>query len=237
VPDTRTYLERVPEAFTYPFKGHGKYMLIGGVIMMVVVGFFSLSPILFIILGILVFGFMGSYMMKIITHSSEGEEEPPDWPDFSEFGSDIISPAFQLLWTILIAYLPAIALMIYLWPIEGLQDQAMLLGVKLVCSVYFPMALIVMSHGRSYLAVGPHMVLPAIFKVPGDYIIAVAVLQLALILDNLLERVLFHIPILGGLIATFVSLYLIMACMHLLGLVYYKNRALLNWWGEEEEEY
>ncbi len=229
--DTRSYMERVPEAFAYPFAGTGKYILVGGVIMMILADFFAIG-LLGLVLAIIVFGYLGSYMMKIINSSSDGKKEPPDWPAFSDFGDDIFSPALQLFWTGLVSYFPAIGIRIYLWPIEGLGDAFTLLGIDLVCSFYFPMALVVLAHTRAYLSVLPHIVLPSIFRVPVDYMIAVFVYQIVVIVNNLLERALSYIPLLGSVVTSFLSLYLLMAVMHLLGLVYYKNKETLNWYGE-----
>ncbi len=79
------------DAFGYPFRGQGSYLLWGYIIVLTLPALLtSLLPLVGCLafpLRLAVFVLTPGLVFNIIRHSAEGDNELPDWPDFSEFGA------------------------------------------------------------------------------------------------------------------------------------------------------
>ena len=106
----KPFAKQIGGALTYPFKSDGIILLAAGTIFYAVVTYLAahaaMAGLLLTIFGT---GYLISYYQRILQSSAIGENEMPDWPDFTNF-SDLASPIFQAFGTILISFGPAILL-------------------------------------------------------------------------------------------------------------------------------
>lgn len=226
----RPFTEQLSSIFSYPFKGHGIYIIIAYVLCSWIADIFF--P-LWVIFG----GYFAAYMLKIIKSSADGEEEVPDWPDFTSFWDDIIRPAFLVGGTFLFSFFPVIAyfclvtfkLSIALSPSDPVLWLLIFLG-----ALYWPMGLLAVAQGDAVNSLNPLFVISSIFKVPVDYSIAVVVLFIVILFSSIAERILvLPIPVIGSTTNKFLSFYFLILEMRILGLLYNANKNRLSWFGEE----
>ncbi len=226
--EEKPFFRHLPDVIKYPLSGGGLFMLGVGAVFVTVLLFFSSYAFLVGVIGyVFVGGYLASYLMKIVSHTADGEIDLPDWPDISDWWDDIISPMFEMILVTLTSYLPLVAYIVYGVSTRDLSPVAAL-ALLIIGTLYEPMALISMSIHRSARALNPVLLTPAILKVPKDYLIACSVLFLIFVLKWLF-RYYVQIPLLGPFIDNFIMLYLLVVEMRILGLIYYTNRTKLGW--------
>jgi len=181
------------------------------------------SPLMVIVVS-LGFGYLSAYMFKIILSSAGGEEELPDWPDFSDPWDDIIRPLLLVLATIVACCIPASVYLFFFFSPASETDLVLLalIGLGLL---YMPMGLLVVSMFNSLLALNPLLVVRSILKIPRDYVIACVVLLLITIANTQTA----NLPFIGRLITGLASFYFLMVEMRILGLMYQANHERLGW--------
>jgi predicted Zn finger-like uncharacterized protein len=224
--DTRPFLQRIPDAFAYPIQGGGIILILVGTVCFSFLEFFA-SFSIFGIVGIaFIGGYLCAFMMKIVNSSADGKKDLPDWPDVSDFWDDIIVPLFQVIWTGIFCFTPAIIYGIFVhidivfWLLIGF-------GI-----LYFPMALIAVALTNSVLSINPVLVIPSIIKVPVDYLVACIFLALLAVLENFSQLLVSIIPLLGMALKNLIALYFLIVEARILGLIYHANQEKLGWFGE-----
>ena len=256
-PAPRAFATEVPLAFTYPFRGNGIILLISGAVLFTLLDYLASLACLGTVIGIAATGYLFAYMQRIIASSALGDREMPQWPDLSEFWSDLLRPALLYLWTLMVCFGPAL-LVAYtlsqplvavvqaaaaafqpggpaflltagqLWPVFAV------LGVAAFGAFCFPMTLLAVAMTDNFLAVNPLVIVPSIFRVLGPYLIAFFVLAGLLhvaVLGGVAGKFI-PIPILPALIVRFLSLCLLAVEMRILGLLYLTNRERLGWFAK-----
>jgi pSer/pThr/pTyr-binding forkhead associated (FHA) protein len=238
VPQAQSFAGRLGGAFLYPFKGDGMILLATGTICYAIINaasFFAQFAFLYgmvVILMVTVFatGYLICYLQRILTSSAIGEDEMPDWPDFSGF-SDILGPFLQFLGTVAACFLPALAVSLFVahdnpWAGPG-KVAATLFG----CAC-FPMAFLAVSMFDSVAALNPLLIFPSILRIPLQYVVTVLLLAGVLALrwkgEAFLERLL-PLPFLVRIVYGFAGLYLLTVEMRILGLLYLANKDRLGW--------
>jgi hypothetical protein len=243
-PTEKTFLRQIPGAFAFPVRGDGLYSLVLGALMLVVIngilylslrtGVISFTLLLLKIFGV---GFVVAYMKQILAATAIGEDRLPDWPEFTEFSSDILSPFLQMVGTFLFCFAPALILKIYL----STQDHALsadpvyrglVLALIVLGCFYLPMAFTAVAMFDSVAAVNPLLILPSIKRVFWAYLLTVAVLLAILILNFLLNAFFLayvNLPILPDVITELTGLYLLVVEVRLLGLLYRCKKTELGW--------
>jgi hypothetical protein len=223
----------IANAFKYPLRGNGLILLVIGTIIYASLdaflhsqtGFLNFYKLIAKLIGFVVgYGYLFAYMQRIVTSSAIGEDEPPEWPEITDLSSDIYRPFFQLFFTMLVAYFPA-GVTLYCFG-RPAGDY-----VNLVGDIYFPMALLAVAMSDSYSGLNPIFVFSSILKIPKHYAIVAALFIGLQWLDTyikgfVLEIPLFMVPI---LIYWLIYLFLLMATMRILGLMYLLNRRALGW--------
>lgn len=223
----KPFLEHLPDVIAYPFKAGGMIMLAAGAVFITAVLFFSRYAFLFGIIGyVFVGGYLSAFMMKIVSHTADGEIDLPDWPDFSDWWDDIIGPMFQMIMVAVVSYLPLIAYGIY-GAVSRDVSPVPAIALLVLGALYQPMAVISMSIHRSIRALNPAHLFPAMMRIPLDYLIACGMLLFLFFVKWLFRIV--PIPFIGPFIDNFIMLYLLVAEMRILGLIYYANREKFGW--------
>jgi len=230
-PEPKSFFAQLPGVFVYPIRGRGKTMIIVGAVFFWLVGFLTYFPIVGILVGAGIAGYLCAFMIKIIGASAAGEKDLPDWPDVTNFLDDILRPLFLVVGTLVFSFLP---LLIYYfasdtsWVWEVLRQDVLfwiLVGVGLL---YMPMGLVAVALFDSLSGLNPLIVLVGIIKVAPAYIVACAVLFLCVALRSAIGASL-AIPIVGAILDGVVSLYLLMVEMRVLGLIYHSYERRLDW--------
>ena len=230
-----TFGRGVAGAFAYPFKHNGLILLIGGTIFFTVLQLahtVALPGFVSLFLLVTSVGYLFAFMQSVVTSSTLGDENMPDWPEISSFWEDIVLPflRFVTIWIICLA--PGIAALIYDHRTLGLS----LLALGIFC---LPMTLLTVSVADSLGGLNPFVIFSSIAKIPGPYLVVcglfLAVIGLVQGCDYLLglfsERMLpFAVRIIPVAIGNFISLYGLTLQMRVLGLLYFTKKEKLAWY-------
>jgi len=240
--DNPTFAMTVRDAFAYPLRGDGFILLIAGGLLFLVIDAakfivrfaFIYGLAAFVILTIFGAGYLTAYLRRILNSSADGEKNMPDWPEITDFGSDIASPFFQLIGTVAFCFAPAIAVTIYaFFAPEGGEWLGWLTTASIVFGcAYFPMAFTAVAMFDSLVALNPLLIVPSILKIPREYLLTIVLLAAILSLRKLSHSILpgiLPIPILPSLLADFFELYLMAVEMRVLGLLYQTKKDELGW--------
>ncbi len=255
-PPPKGFYARLPGAFVFPFRGSGVLVLIVGTLLLALVkagsgmgvsgfrggmsfGWWGLMA------RVIVLGYLFTYMQSIIHSTALEEEKMPPLPDMTNFWEDILLPCLQLIGLTLISFAPAIG--VGCWVIATEQES---MGVPLFSAftlgcLYFPMAFLAVAMLDRVAAANPLQVIPSIFKVPLEYLVAIVALAGVLgirALGDVTLLMLFpkglatrSIPKLLEMFAaqafwSLVSLYLLTVGMRILGLLYVTKKDKLGWY-------
>ncbi|HEV2207481.1 MAG TPA: FHA domain-containing protein [Verrucomicrobiae bacterium] len=245
----RSFMARVGGAFLYPLKKDGALVLLTGTIFLSMIkagAFFArfgavkgigLGSAICMAFLLLMTGFgagyLTSYLRRVVTGTAMGEQMAPDWPDLSDFAADILAPLFQLAATMLVSLVPAIVVAMGVQG-AGRWGPAAILVACGAGVIYFPMAFLAAAMFDSVAALNPLLVVPSIAKIPGQYLLTVAVFGAVLAAkwlgDDFLPQAI-SVPVVPSVISTFVGLYLLMVEARVLGLLYRVNKEELGWFG------
>lgn len=226
-----SFYQSLPGALAYPFKRNGVLLLVIGAVVFLALEF--LSGFSWII-TVITTGYLFAYMQKIIAHSAQGEDEVPDFPEFGEWWSDIILPFLLFVGTFIVSFLPAIGVFFLL---KGNADApamgAALIAALVAGAVYFPMALLAVAVSDSFVALSPHIVVPSMFRVIAPYIVCCLALGILVGLRIGVEAgmSMVGIPLLTRVVTGFISLYILVVEMRILGLLFRSYRHRLGWLG------
>jgi len=229
--DAVTFGQEMSRAWAYPFKGDGTMILLAGTVFFAISGFAQRYMFL---IGLMIFvgttGYWTAYAQKVASSSAQGEDEPPTWPDFSDYFQDIIIPFFQgaaLFFFYLAPFFAALA-----WLPKDEPTTLLIAGALLLLALFLmPMAWLAVSVHESIAGLNPLFVIPSILRVPGQYsvvvILLIFVVGLNMALEWMFDRM--RVPILPWLLSSFISLYFMMVMCRMLGAMYYRNRETLAW--------
>ena len=175
-------------------------------------------------------------MIKIISSSTRGKEELPDWPAFNSWWSDVIFPFAGVIATVLFAMLPAAVYLavrseVPLFDTVSAASRDPVFLTLFGCGLaYVPMALIALSVIGARGALNPFLVTFSILRALRQY--AVACLVLALLVGLRIVSLVYiggKVPLLGPVVDGLLSLYFLIVEMRILGLIYYANEERLGW--------
>ncbi len=227
--EMRGFYALVVDAFAYPLRGQAKWLLLVGTLFFTVAGWFTWIPLMGWILALLIAGYICAFMFRVVERSANGDRDLPKWPDVTDAYDDIIRPLVLVVGTAFVTMLPAIVLsmghLVNGW--DTVRAAWIAFGAALL---YLPMAMLGVCLTESFLMASPHIVLPAILKVPLEYVTTCVALAAAVALrfvgvPALAEQVHF----VGGVLARFLALYCLVFEMRVLGVLYYTRRRRLGW--------
>jgi hypothetical protein len=228
----------------------------------------------------IVLGYLFAYMQCIIHTTAVGDEEMPSLPSPTDPWEDLVRPFLQLLGVTLISFAPAIGVacwaratgpgsmgvpllsffaflndpLLYLeYMIPSMR--APLLSLFALGCLYFPMAFLAVAVLDTVAAANPLQVVPSIFRVPLEYLVAVIALAGVLGMYALGNVVLLELfpresvihpmlvrrgaasPSIAQMLEMFAvrafwglaSLYLLSVAMRILGLLYVTRKEKLGW--------
>ena len=228
---TKTFGGEMLAAWAYPFRREGPIIMLTGAIFFTIAGFGQ--RVMFLIGGlifVMTTGYWMAYAQKVVQGSAQGEDEPPTWPDLSDFLGDIVAPFFQAVGLFALYLLPAWLALIFL-PKDEVATGLIAGGLLLIGLFMMPMAWLAISMHESIAGLSPHFVIPSILRIPGHYLLIFVELVVLVAINVGLEMLLnqLAIPFVGGFISSFLSVYFMMVLCRLLGSMYFLNRARLGW--------
>ncbi len=248
----RTFLQYLPDAFAYPTRGGGLFIVLGGIIVVgmlkggqVLMSYGTIRTVLMgLLLEIAAGGYLFTYCQSILHATSAEERELPDLPGIGNFLEDMLVPFLRLAAVGLFCFGPAIALAIWVastrqFSLAWVPEAALVAGY-----LYFPMALLAVAIVDSVLAANPLLVFPSILRAPLEYLITLTLLASTYGFEWLsaycFERVFpegwttHSVAVLVGMlawaaIASFTNLYLLIVGVRALGLLYVVKKDQLGW--------
>ena len=239
-PVQKGFFSSVPGVFIYPFRGGGILILLAATLVFAALERFR--GIFSIVITVTAIGYLFSFMQTIIHSTVAGETEMPSLPGLD----DVLGGCFRLLGCVLVSFGLAIGLACLAFFSEEASAGVTigLIAATAFGSFYFPMALLAVAMKDSVGAANPLVVVPAIFRVPLEYLVTVILLGVA-----------FGIRVLGGFVLTlfasdtysthsmshlllslglsafwsFFVVYLLAVNMRTLGLLYLTKKERFGW--------
>lgn len=173
-------------------------------------------------------GYVTRYLMRVINSSADGDETPPDLPSWRTFWESCLLPLFQVLVLLIVCLGPMGALGLLGAP------TAAVVAAGIGGGFILPMCFLGMATAQSIFGIRPLRALVAITKAPGQYLVALVILAIAVVVSEVLTVRLQDVAgLFGQLGATFLSLYFLMVKARVLGLLYHANRDRFAWYGED----
>lgn len=221
----------LPGTFAYPFKSKGIILLVLGAVVFLFLEFLASWSW---IIKIISTGYLFAYMQRIVAFTAQGEDEMPDFPEFGEWWSDIILPYLLFMGTWLASF--AVAIGVFFLFKDGADDSTIgpaVIAAIVLGAIYFPMALLAVAVSDSFVALSPHIVIPSMFRVFLPYLVTLLVVGLlaGVRVGAHFGMLLVEVPLLPSVVMGFVSLYLLVVMMRVLGLLFRCHRERLGWLG------
>jgi hypothetical protein len=234
----KSFFARLPGVFAYPFRGGGLFVLIVASIVIGLLQAVSIGWFMFL-MKMMAVGYLFSYMQTLIHSTAAGDEEMPSLPGLD----GLFGAFFQLAGTVLMCFWPPLGLLVARLCGVEIPSSAIVI-TSLLCSLYFPMGFLAAAMKDTAISANPLVVIPAIFKVPLQYL--VTAILFALIYgasqtgDLLMEQMrsttyrttstsVFVLAVVLRILWSFFSVYLLTINMRILGLLYLTNRQKLGW--------
>ena len=242
------FFGQLPGALIYPFKGSGVLILIFATILIAGMEALSGGTVrggargfgFSIYLRIAAIGYLFVFLQTIIHATAAGEKELPGLPEFE----GLFGAFLTMTGTVVMSF--AVPIGLSLWAIFGEKEGLgpFILGTAIFSCLYFPMAFLATAMKDSALAANPLVVIPAILKVPGEYLVAALLMAGAFGMRELGNFVMAAMKMVGyttrdmsvlfisfGLRAvwSFLSVYLLTVVMRVLGLLYVTKKHKFGW--------
>mgnify|MGYP001346114932 CR=1 FL=1 len=225
------FAKSVGSAFVYPFKSDGIVLLIAGAVFFCVVSFLArYSAIVGLLLMVFATGYLLAYYQRILLSTSIGEDRMPDWPEFTDW-SDLLSPILQFIGTLLFSFGPALLIQLFVPEELAVKPWLYWSGILFGC-FYFPMAFLAVTMADSFSALNPLAIVPSVLNCGWTYVQAMVVLAgifgVNWFANGIISKAL-PVPIVTDVAAQWLSLYLAVVEMRILGLVYLAKKHELGW--------
>lgn len=212
------------DAFAYPFRGEGRWLLLLGALVWSALDAVAVS-FSTVVLALLVFGYQLSWVMAVIRDSARGHDQLPGFPDFTTFWDSVIVPILRGLVLLGVTIGPGLCTIAF-------GGGWLLLGVPLLIfgAALLPMALLAVAIAGSLEGLHLPRIVRSIPRVGPPYAFAAALFLLivGLLLPGAswLESVRF----VGPIARAFLLLYCSAVSGRVLGLVYAHHEKKLGWY-------
>jgi hypothetical protein len=184
---------------------------------------------------IVFYGFLFLFMQNIIHTTTADENEPLGFPE----AGGLFGAAFQLGGTIFASYWLAIVLLIARFFDVAVPGAAIIAAFFLGC-FYFPMAFLAVAMKDSVLAANPLVVVPAILKMLVTAVLLMSIYgirQMGSLMSGVAGDMSFSTRDMSVLFVSlgiqaiwaFVSVYLLVVTMRILGILYLSKKEEFGW--------
>jgi len=218
-------VQQMAGAFSFPLQGHGPALILVGTLFVWVTSIMA-SYSLFFGLALLIFlwGYLTSYMIRVISTTAIGNNEPPEWQGIEDMWEGILKPFLMVSLAGIVCFIPGLTLL----ALGGLPLW-LVIGVLALGGFFFPMALTTVAMFETLMALNPVLIVQSILRVPGSYTIACIFFFIAVFFRVVSEVTTMFIPLLNTFIGTAVSIYFLMVQARILGLLFRLNQRKLEW--------
>jgi hypothetical protein len=218
------YGEIFIDSIRFPFCRSGWITIVVGA------AFFTVARIFTGYIGALfISGYLLAFYMEIIGTSALGEDQCPDWPGFSSFIDDILSPYFRGMFALLISIFPALVLGFMAVGNASTMLYAACFGGVVWSAFYYPLAILGCVIFGNIGGALPHRVIPALVHtfpsclLPG---ITNTLIIGALVATGFAGS---HIPYLGRFLDNVTYIFFMTIQGRFLGLYYRREWDRLGW--------
>lgn len=219
------------DALLYVFRGRGIYVFGSYLIGLAVLGFVSIFPIVgcaaslvtLIFVAIVLFLVPGA-LFAIARTTARGDDELPDWPDFTAFG-ERLGEVFDFLVIGVIAALP-LALLIKLGGCAGWGPMPahcwllLVLGWFCAMLIWVPALAAVAVYQEGWLALRVDLHARAIAAGGGDLVVTALVATALVVFGQVLSVLLSILPLVGLIASAAAGMYGWFTAAHFVGLFY-----------------
>lgn len=234
----RGFFTRLPGVLIYPFKGSGSLVLIAATIVFAMLD--VISGGIAILTKMLALGYLFSYMQNIIHCTAAEDDEMVTLPGLD----GLFSAFFTLAGTVALCFGVPIGLAIAKFFFEVEIPMSALFATMILGCLYFPMAFLAVAMKDTVMAANPLVVIPAILKVPLEYIVTAILLTgvfglrvLGSVMTSAAKAEGFATKDMSVLFMTFgmrlfwcfASVYLLTVGMRILGLLYVTKKQKFGW--------
>ena len=216
------------DALSYPIRRNGWVMILAGAIFSVILHVLQFAPFIGIVVSIFSAGYFGAFYLDIISTSMSDRDEVPDWPSFTSFLDDILSPFVRLVCLVLISFGPLIGLAFFADHKVSWFAPA-IVGAIVYGYIYFPMAVLASLAFGGIGAALPHIVFPAVVRSLPGYLLAVVALVFGMFFCGLAQAFAKDVPFVGWFLTAAITLYSLMFQGRLIGLIYRDKSDKLGW--------
>ena len=233
----RTAPYSLRDALAYPFRGLGRFVFWGYVIVLVLFAFLGSVPGLgcaVLLMRMLILLMLPGLLFAIVRTTADGETELPDWPDWSAAGQRL----FEWFGALLAFAVSIVPLVVVLFALGcGLEEigelrpacsLGVLIGSVLGAAIWIPAFGSVAVEWNPWMALRLDLHLRAFASVGADGWKTLGLLVALLVTRQILGLILMPIPLLGGLAQIVVATYTLLMGAHFIGLLFRRHAATLD---------
>lgn len=225
------------DALLYPFRGLGRFVYWGYVVVLALFMFLGTIPGLgcaVLMMRFLILLMLPGLLFAIVRTTADGEIELPDWPDWSE-GGQRLWEWFGAFLAFAVSILPLVVILYLLGcgpeqlaELTPLCFMGLLLGSVLGAALWIPAFGAVAVEWTPWVALRVDLHLKALVNVGTDAWKTLGILVALLVARQILGLILMPIPLLGGLAQIMVATYTLVMGAHFIGLLFRRHAATLD---------
>lgn len=232
----KSFYAELPRSFLYGLSPKALGMNAMATAMLYLLSLVPLPFFLVWIVGLFVGGYLCAYMLSLIRASAKGDDEVPNWPEFTDPWEDIVKPFLLVLVVSLLPFLPVLIYRFSTWDFPwGLfhEPDAVCHALQIAGILYLPMAKLAIAQFGSFVAMNPLFIFGAIVRVPLEYfcvyLMYVGVYGVRVSLYSLTAQ----LGPVGAILALLFPLYFLMVDCRVLGVLYAANSEKLRWFAKD----
>lgn len=225
------------DSLRYPFRGLGKFVYWGYVLILTVFMILGTVPGLgcaVLLLRLVILLMLPGLLFAIVRTTADGETELPDWPDWSE-GSQRLWEWFGALLAFAVSLVPLVVILYLLGcnaeELGGIGARCalgLLVGSVLGAALWIPAFGSVAVEWNPWMALRIDLHVRALLVVGADAWKTLGLLIALMVARQILGLLLLPIPLLGGLAQILVATYTLLTGAHFIGLLFRRHAATLD---------
>ena len=225
------------DALMYPFRGLGRYVYWGYVVVLAMFMLLGTVPGLgcaVMLMRLLILLMLPGLLFAIVRTTADGESELPDWPDWSA-GGQRLWEWFGALLAFAVSIVPLVVMLYFsgcgaaeLGELGPRCSLALLVGSVLGAALWIPAFGAVAVEWNPWVALRVDLHIRALVGVGTDAWKTLGILVALLVVRQVVGLVLLPIPLLGALAQILVATYTLLMGAHFIGLLFRRHAASLD---------
>jgi hypothetical protein len=226
------------EALLYPFRGLGSYLFWGYVILLSLFQVLAVLPgvgCLIFVFELMILFILPGLLFAVVRTTAEGDNELPDWPDWSMVGERLHEWLGAVL-VFMVAAVPIVAALLLsrCGPAGFLGEStlqcalALTVGVLLAAAVWVPAFGAVGTYSMASLALRLDRHVRALVELGSEALKTLGLLVALQVLRQITALALAPVPLLGTVLQIAIATYALFAGAHLVGLLFRRHAAQME---------